>query len=88
MPAPVDQLAVGIDRIWQLPQRSCIQSASTSQTDGRRHPELGFTLRASHMDVHGLARIAFVGVEEESEVFVSEHDVRGGFTSKRYELRS
>ena len=29
------------------------------------------------MDVHGLTRVAFVGIEEKAEIFVSEDDGHG-----------
>jgi hypothetical protein len=88
IPAPFNQFTVGNDRILQLAQRAGIQTFTACQTDGGCHPKLGLALRVSHMDVHGFAGIAFVGVEEKPKVFLSEYDGHNGFTSTCYGLRS
>ena len=55
-------------------QRACVKTITVSQVNRRCQPEFCLTVCAAYVNVHGLSRIAFVGVEEEPERLVAEYD--------------
>lgn len=68
------------DDVAQLAQGAGIKSITVCDIDRRRQPEFGFATVAAHMDVHGLARVALIRIEEKSVRFVAKHDGRGAIS--------
>jgi hypothetical protein len=81
MPCPFDEVAVLFDNCREFTQRTCVKAIAGRNASRRVQPEFGFAAIASavhmHMHMHRLARIAFIGLEEESESLVAKHARHG-----------
>ena len=60
----------------QFAQCASIESVTVRQVDLWRQPEFCLTVWVAYMDVHGFARVTFIGIEEEPERFVAEDNLR------------
>ena len=77
IPSPFYQLFVSNHDVSQLSEGTSIKTITVCQINVWSQPELGFSVRAAHMDVHRFARVAFVGIEEKPERFVAKDDWHG-----------
>jgi hypothetical protein len=65
MPHPFDQFAAFVHHTQPFAQGSSIETIAHGDP-GRMRPELGFGALPDPVNVHGLARAPFIGMEEES----------------------
>ncbi len=83
IPRPFDQFAVELRDLGQFTQRGGIEAGAVGHTHLRFEPQLGFGVPRAHKHVHRLARVSFIGVEEETEPLVAEDDPRAKVLGRR-----
>jgi len=74
MPSPLDQYPVGLGNLYQFAQLPGIETEAGGDLNLRVEPDLGLAAALAYVHMQGFARAALVGVEEEAEASVAEHN--------------